>query len=246
MRPFHKSQKPVVLVTGSASFLGKAICHKFAKEGFDLGLHYFSSKSKTLKLARELERMGSRVTVFKADLGNEAQTLSLIDQNARLFGRLDVLVNNASLFMPDPPKSRYRNNNVLFAANVFAPLLLAEQARPYLKKVRGSIVNLTDIYGEDPILKGYKGYCAAKAALINLTRSLAREFGPEVRVNAVSPGAFFIPKSYDRKRIEGLLAKSALKRKGEPHELAEAVYFMASHSFITGQVLKVDGGRFLI
>ena len=104
---------------------------------------------------------------------------------------------------------------------------------------------MTDIYGENPILKDHAAYSASKAALLNVTKTLAVELGPEIRVNGVSPGAFFIPKSYDKKRVQSLLSKSALKRKGEPHELAEAVYFMASHPFITGQVLKVDGGRFL-
>lgn len=245
MRPSRGSKRPVVLVTGSASFLGKAICHKFAAEGFDLSLHYRNSRNETLGLARELRGSGANVDILKADLGMEKDVRNLVSKTVGVFGRLDVLVNNASLFLSDPPSPGYRDRHTLFAANVFAPLFLTEKAAPYLKRTKGSVVNLTDIYGENPILKGYKAYNSSKAALINLTRSLAGELGPEVRVNAVSPGAFFIPKTYDKKKAESLLVKSALKRKGKPEELAEAVYFMASHPFITGQVLKVDGGRFL-
>lgn len=236
----------MVLVTGSASFLGRAICRKFAEEGFDLALHYANSKKPTLELARDLAEMGTCASVLKADLSKEKEAQALIPKVMKVFGRLDVLVNNASLFLADPLRRRYRDQDNLFSINLFAPCFLIEQAAPHLKKTRGSVVNLTDIYGENPILRGYRTYCATKAALINATRSFAGVLGPEVRVNAVSPGAFFIPKTYDRKKVETLLAKSALKRKGEPSELADAVYFMASHPFITGQVLKVDGGRFLI
>lgn len=235
----------MALVTGSASFLGGAICRKFSAQGFDLALHYRGSRAATLGLARELERMGSRSVVLRADLSNEKEVRGLVPRTVRTFGRLDVLVNNASLFLPDPPKPRYGEWNRFFSVNLFAPFLLADQAAPHLKKARGSVVNLADIYGEHPVLRGHKTYSATKAALIHWTRGLARELGPEVRVNAVSPGAFFIPKTYDRKRVAGLLSKSALQRKGEPDELAEAVYFMATHPFVTGQVLKVDGGRAL-
>lgn len=246
MRSTPIPRRPVVLVTGSASFLGRAICRKFAEEGFDLALHYANSKKPTFELARDLARKGVSAAIFKANLSNEKEAETLVPKVLKVFGRLDVLVNNASLFLADPPRSRYRDQDDLFSINLFAPCLLIDRAAPYLKRTRGSVVNLTDIYGENPILKGYRTYCATKAALINATRSFAGTLGPEVRVNAVSPGAFFIPKTYDRKRIETLLAKSSLKRKGEPRELADAVYFMASHPFITGQVLKVDGGRFLI
>ena len=246
MRFAPGSPRRVVLVTGSASFLGKAICRKFAEEGFDLALHYANSKKPTLELARDLEKAGACATTFKADLLDEPEVKALVPKVIKIFGRLDVLVNNASLFFSDLPATSYRQQSDLFSLNLFAPSLLIERATPHLKRTRGSVVNLADIYGETPILKGYKTYCATKSALINVTRSFAWELGPEVRVNAVSPGAFFIPKTYGRKKIETLLAKSALKRKGEPAELADAVYFMASHPFITGQVLKVDGGRFLI
>lgn len=235
----------VVLVTGSASFLGGAICEKFALEGFWIALHYRHSKKETLELALELEKTGARAKLFQADLEKEKQASTLIQKVTKTFGRLDVLVNNASLFSPTTQPAQYDLWTKIFATNLFAPYSLARLAAPWLKKASGSVVNLTDIYGENPILKDHAAYSASKAALLNVTRTLAAELGPEIRVNGVSPGAFFIPKNYDKKRIQSLLSKSALKRKGEPHELAEAVYFMASHPFITGQVLKVDGGRFL-
>lgn len=237
--------KPVVLITGGASFLGRAVCRKFAQEGFDLVLHYQTSQGKARELARELFSLGAEVWLVKADLRKVKQVSSLITGAEKKFKRLDLLVNNASLFYPTPFTSRQLAPWLdLFNVNLFSPYFLSQAAFPLLKKTSGSIVNITDIYGENPILKDYSAYCVSKSGLITLTRILARELGPKVRVNAVSPGAIFIPKSYSQKQRNELLNRSALKRQGTPEDIAEAVYFLATQSFITGQVLKVDGGRF--
>jgi len=242
MIPFSK---PVALVTGGASFLGKAISLKLAVEGFDLILHYQSSLGKTQELALEAGRLGAKTKLVKADLRKTEQTRGLIQKAVGFFRRLDFLVNNASLFYPTPPsRPKPGQWREMIDTNLLSPYFLSLAAAPWLTKTRGSIVNLTDIYGENPILKNYAAYCTSKAGLIAATKILSRELGPSIRVNAVSPGAIFIPKSYSRKQREQLLQRSTLKRQGTPEDIAEAVYFLASQKFITGHILKVDGGRF--
>jgi len=246
MTAFKTNSRPVALVTGGASFLGSAISRKLASEGFRVALHYQSSKTKTDKLAREIAFPGGEAVVFRADLRRVERTKGLIQAVIRRFKRLDLVINNASLFYPTPfPLASPAKWREAFNVNLFSPYFLCQAAAPWLKKSGGSIVNLTDIYGEHPILKGYSAYCASKAGLLCVTKMLGRELGPEIRVNAVSPGAIFIPKTYSRKQLENLIERSALKRQGTPEEIAEAVYFLARHKFMTGQVLNVDGGRFL-
>jgi len=241
----HKSN-PAALVTGGASFLGRAISLKLAGEGFKVALHCQSSLDKTKKLAAEISSFGGESFVVQADLRKPEQAGVLVQKVVTKFKGLDLLVNNASLFSPTPfetaTPSQWRE---IFNINLFSPYFLGRGAAPALKKSGGTIVNLTDIYGEHPILKDHSAYCASKAGLICVTKMLARELGPEIRVNAVSPGAIFIPKTYSPSRKKELIRRSALKRQGTPEEIAEAVYFLSGHKFMTGQVLNVDGGRFV-
>jgi pteridine reductase len=246
MASIKPSSKPVALVTGGASFLGRAISLKFAREGFNLVLHYQSSAQKARQLASEIARRGGLAFLVKADLRNPKKTPVLIRRTIEKYGRLDVLINNASVFKPTPLRTAGPPLwEETFRVNVFSPYFLCRAAVPWLKKSRGCIVNLGDIYGEYPVLKDHSAYCASKAALIASTRQLARDLGPSVRVNVVSPGAIHIPKSYGFQRRKELIERSALKRQGKPVDIAEAVYFLASQDFITGQVLNVDGGRLL-
>jgi pteridine reductase len=238
--------KPTVLVTGGASFLGCSISLKFAREGFDLLLHYQNSASKARQLAFQIERSGGRAFLVKADLKNPQKSSAHLLGAVKKFGRLDVLINNASIFKPIPLRTADVHSwEETFRVNVFSPYILCRAAFPWLKKAHGCVVNLTDIYGEHPVLKDHAAYSASKAALIVLTRRLAFEMGPLVRVNAVSPGAIRIPSHWETSRRKGLIEKSALKKQGKPEDIAEAVYFLATQNFITGQVLNVDGGRFL-
>ncbi len=239
-------KRPVALVTGGSSFLGRSISLKFAQKGFDLALHYQSSKVETARLANELEGLGARILMVRADLRKAGQAGVAVQKAVKTFKRLDLLINNASLFYPTPLSDhRIAPWLDLFNVNLFSPYVLSQSAYPWLAKTRGSIVNLTDIYGEHPVLRDYAGYCASKSALMTMTRFCAKEMGPSVRVNAVSPGAIFIPKNYSRKKRTELLNRSALKRQGKAEDIAEAVYFLATQPFITGQILKVDGGRFI-
>lgn len=242
----NRHSGPVALVTGGASFLGRAITLHLARKGFHLILHYQKSAAEAKRVATECERLGVEAVVVKADLRESQQIQSFTRAIRGNFNRLDLLINNASLFYPTPFSTAHPAQwQELFNVNLFAPYFLSRVVAPWLKKNSGSIVNLTDIYGENPILKDYDAYCASKAGLIAVTKMLARELGPEIRVNGVSPGAIFIPHSYSAKKRRALVARSALKKQGTPEDIAEAVHFLATQSFITGQVLKVDGGRFL-
>jgi pteridine reductase len=238
--------RPVALVTGGASFLGQAISRKLAREGFRVVLHYQNSIGKAKELAEELSALQGKTVPLRADLRKTAQAAWLAQRAVSGHGRLDLLVNNASLFCPTPlGRSKPAEWEDILRVNLFSPFALCQGAFAWLRKTKGSIVNLTDIYGEHPLLPDHAIYCASKAGLINLTKTLAREMGPEVRVNGVSPGAIFIPSRYSPAQRKRLIERSALKRQGTPEEVADAVHFMATHRFLTGQVLNVDGGRFL-
>jgi pteridine reductase len=239
------NQRQIALVTGASSTLGQAICRKLAEEGFDLVLHYGRSRAKTRALARELHAAGVRTTLLSLDLSRPGNAQAGLKAVLRKHGRLDLLVNNASRFDETPPKAGYSARwDLLFRVNSFAPFALSMAALPYLSRTYGAIVNIADIYAETPLLPARPAYCASKAALVSLTRYLARELAPRVRVNAVSPGVITFLKGYVRKRKRKLVEKTALKRAGTPWEVAEAVWSLASNRFITGQVLRVDGGRF--
>lgn len=242
----NRRSLPVALITGAASTLGAAISRKLAQQGFRLVLHYGKSSGKTHQLQKELASRGAESFLVQADLSKAFQVQSLIRRSTRHWKRLDLIVNNASIFKPTSlVKVNWKDWTHLLSVNAISPSALAVAARPWLKKTSGSIVNIGDIYGEMPILKDHAAYSSSKAALLFLTKYLAVEFAPEVRVNAVSPGAVSFPKKYGDQKRKKLIQRSALKRQGTPEEIAEAVWFLASNLFITGQVLKVDGGRFI-
>jgi pteridine reductase len=237
--------QPVFLVTGGASPIGEAITRQIVKEGGAVAVHYQKSFSRAQKLCMELKSQGASIILCPADLSYPDQTGRLIRQVVRQWGRMDVLVNSASLFMPTPPeKTQSTVWERIFRINTLSPYFLSTAALPWLRKARGAVVHITDIYGSHPLLKGYGAYSASKAALIALTRLMASEMGPEVRVNAVSPGAITFPTGYSHARKRKVLQNSILGRIGQPEDIAAAVMFAARHPFLTGQVLNVDGGRF--
>ncbi len=240
------SNRLVVLITGAASPLGSAISRRLASEGMDLVLHYGKSRKKTSDLQEELKSRSIETVVLQSDLGKPDQAPRLIRKIIKKFGRLDVVVNNASLFESmDLTAPDWKAWRATFEVNVFSPIGLIAAARPWLERTRGCVVNITDIYGEMPVLKGYPAYSASKASLIFLTKYLAVAMGDRVRVNAVSPGVISFPDQYSAARRKKLVERSVLKRQGKPEEIAAAVAFLISNQFITGQVLKVDGGRFI-
>lgn len=242
------SPHPVVLVTGAARRIGAAIARGLHGAGYDVVLHHRRSLDDVQALAGELEKVRPGSTLcLQADLAEFDRIPELIAHTVGRFGRLDALVNNASTFTTSPLGSTTPALwEEVFASNARAPFFLAQAAIPHLRARRGAIVNITDIYGERP-LRQHTVYCMAKAALLMMTRSLALELGPEVRVNAVSPGAILWPQDgRDMAAQEAMLARTPLGRIGTPEEVTEAVRWLLQDAhYSTGQVLHLDGGRLL-
>lgn len=240
----------VALITGSAKRIGAAIAEKLHQENINVIIHYRHSQDEAEKLCEKLNavRHKSAVSLF-ADLNNTKSLKNFIAAAERTWQRLDYLINNASNFYPTPfgniEKEHWQD---LLASNLTAPFFLSQAAYPLLKKNEGSIINITDIHAKRP-LKNYSVYCIAKAGLVMLTKSLAKELAPEVRVNAVAPGSIIWPtgdNELDRATQEKIIAKTCLKRLGKPLDIAKAVLFLIKDApYITGQIISVDGGRLL-
>ena len=236
----------VALVTGAARRIGAAIARRLHAAGANVVLHYRGSEADTASLEAELNAARARsASKVKADLLAPVAPRMLVAASVERFGRLDLLVNNASAFYPTALGAIEAGHwEELVGSNLRAPLFLAQEAAPELTKHSGAIVNIADIHAERP-LKGYLVYSVAKAGLAALTRALALELGPQVRVNAVAPGAIAWPEDGqfpppERGRI---VATTPLARLGSPEEIARAVHFLATAPFVTGQILAVDGGR---
>jgi pteridine reductase len=237
----------VVLITGGAKRVGAAIARRLHREGANLMLHYRGSEREANALRGELNAVREdSVALVQADLLDVAGLPEIVKNTVSRFERLDALVNNASTFFPTPVgEITTANWDSLIGANLRAPLFLAQAAAPHLKKTGGAIVNITDIHAERP-LKNYVIYTIAKTGLAGLTRSLARELAPEVRVNAVAPGAIVWPEdgSWDDLTRQRIVSNTLLKRTGEPDDIARAVYYLIAEApYVTGQIISVDGGR---
>ncbi len=239
--------RPVAMVTGAARRIGAVIARTLHAAGYDLALHGWRSRDELDSLAAELQaRRADSTLVLVADLGDPGCLPELVAATADRFGRLDALVNNASLFHPTPLDGTTAAQwDALFAVNARAPWLLAQAAAPHLSAARGSIVNVTDIYAERPLPR-HSAYCMSKAALRMATSALAEELGPGVRVNAVAPGAILWPEGDAGADRAQTLARIPLARTGTPEEVAGAVlWLIQGATYMTGQTLRVDGGRLL-
>ncbi len=238
----------VVLVTGAARRIGAAIARRLHAAGANVLLHYRGAEAEAANLEAELNAARAKsASKVKADLLAPIAPRSLISAAMERYGRLDVLVNNASTFYPTAVGSIEAGHwEELMGSNLRAPLFLAQEAAPQLKKNGGAIVNVADIHAERP-LKGYLVYSIAKAGLVALTRALALELAPEIRVNGVAPGAIAWPEDgqFEPAERARIVAGTPLARLGSPGEIAGAVHFLATAPFVTGQILAVDGGRLL-
>lgn len=241
-------QNRVVLITGGARRVGASICRHLHAGGANLLVHYRSSAVEARALQSELNAIRpDSVALVQANLLNIAHLPTLVNETVQRFGRLDVLVNNASSFFPSPVGDITEDMwDDLIGTNLKTPLFLSQAAAPHLRRSEGCIVNIVDIHADRP-MKNYLVYNAAKGGLVSLTRSLARELGPEVRVNGVAPGAILWPEDEawsDELARHRIIGTTLLKRAGEPADIAKAVRFLVEDApYVTGQILAVDGGR---
>lgn len=243
-----RQDRPVALITGGVKRVGAEIARTLHAAGYDLVLHFRSSANEAAALVAELEkqRAGSTLAI-QGELANLDSLPAMIEQTLQHYGRLDALVNNASAFFPTPVGSATTAQwNELFASNAQAPFFLAQAATPALRETHGAIVNLVDVYAERP-LANHPIYCMAKAALAAMTRSLALDLAPDIRVNGIAPGAVMWPsdgKPYDDQ--QAMLARTPLQRAGSPQDVAGAVLWLLRDApFVTGQIIRIDGGRSL-
>ena len=234
-----------VLITGGARRLGAASARALHTAGANVVIHHLTSTqdAATLLSACNAIRPDSAIAV-QADLLDTARLPDLVAAAIQHFGRLDILINNASTFYATPIGAiTTAQFDDLIGTNFRAPLFLAQAAAQELRRRRGLILNMVDIHGMKP-LKDYPVYSSAKAALIMLTRSLARELAPQVRVNGIAPGPVLWPADVDATMQAQIIDKTLLKRAGEPEDIGKAaLYFASLAPYVTGQILAVDGGR---
>ncbi len=242
------TESKVALVTGGAQRVGAELCRALHGAGYAVAVHYRGSVDAAGTLSGELNRLrAGSATCFYAALGGRAAAEELAAEVLDQFGRLDLLVNNASSFYPTPIGGVSEEDwDTLVDSNLKGPFFLCQALTDALRQAGGSIVNMIDIHGERPLID-HAVYSTAKAGLAMLTRSLARELAPAVRVNGIAPGAILWPQSdeaEDAERRERQLQRVPLGRKGEPGDIAETLLFLADRApYMTGQIISVDGGR---
>ena len=238
----------VALVTGAARRIGAEIVRKLHAEGMNVILHYNGSHSAADEIANELNAQREySVATLQFNLLDTENIDSFIQQAISIWGQLDVVVNNASTFYPTAINDiSIEHWNDLVGVNLQAPLFICKACASYLTQQHGCIVNIVDIHADRP-LKGYPVYAIAKAGLAMLTKSMARELAPEVRVNGIAPGAIMWPEIEDYEAVhQEIIERTALKREGHPSDIADAAWYLInSATYVTGQIIAVDGGRTL-
>jgi len=242
------SSRKTALVTGAAARIGAAICAGLHDRGCDVLIHYNSNGDDAQKLAGQLNRQrAASAFPVQADVSIQAGIDALAEQVSNRFGRLDVLVNNASRFYPtEVGTTQVWQWDDLLNSNLRGPFFLVQALLDPLRTAGGSVVNILDVHADRP-MRGHAVYCISKAGLAMLTRSLARELAPAIRVNGVAPGAILWPENEPQPaEKQAILRRTAMGRIGEPNDIASAVVYLALDApYITGQILAVDGGRSL-
>jgi len=239
------SNSKVALITGAAKRVGRAIALELADAGYDIAIHFKSSADAARQLAEEIKKRGQQATLVSCELADLEMLNNIVSDTVEAFGRIDCLVNNASLFEKTPmEKVDLAQWDRLIRINLVAPQLLARAVAGHMQKLgSGSIINLVDIHAITPI-RNYDIYCATKAALVSLTKSLALELAPAVTVNAIAPGIAIFPDDYDEEFRKKCIARVPLKREGTPQDMARLARFLVTEGrYITGQIIPVDGGR---
>ncbi len=234
----------VALVTGSAKRLGRAVALRLAQEGADIVIHYRSSEAEARHVVTEIEKLARRAIALPADLANVSEIPQVFQKVDAHFGRLDILVNSAANFLQsDFASTTEKLWDASLDTNLKATFFCSQAAAPMLKKTNGAIVNFADIGG----ILGWPGFIphsVSKAGVIMLTRALAKELAPDVRVNAIAPGTITMPGDPPEWESD-FIRLAPLHRSGTPDDITAAVSYLASAKFVTGQVLVVDGGRTL-
>ena len=238
------SERPSALVTGGAVRVGRAIAEALADAGYDLMLHYHASADQADEAAGRIRRKGARVQTVRADLSDPGQISVPFDAMDEAFGGLDLLVNSAAVFpRVDPLKATHADWDSVFALNARAPFLCAQQAALRMGVKGGSIVNIVDT-GATEAWPSYVPYVASKAALASLTKGLAAAYAPNIRVNGVAPGAVMLPENEsDEDARAAASRRTVLGRVGTAEDVAAAVVYLAKASYVTGVILRVDGGQ---
>ncbi len=240
------SSDRVILITGGARRIGACTARYLHSQGMHVIIHYNQSAQAAKSLKHELCHVRpDSASIIQADLRKISSLGGMLRETIDRSGRLDGLINNASAFFPTPLASCSEQEwDELMDVNLKAPYFLSKAAAPFLKKTKGAIVNITDIYAQRPLLD-YSAYCASKAGLVSVTLSLAKELGPDVRVNAIAPGAILWPENdNDQNARQQIISRTPLKRIGDPQDIARTAHFLISSSdFISGQTITVDGGR---
>jgi len=244
MRCLLKLEGSVALVTGGARRVGRAIALELAGAGCDIALHYHRSHGEAQDAADQIRAAGRRCEIVPGDLQRPEAAGEIVERTAAALGGLQILVNNACVFERMTLESFSVDDwDRTMRINVTAPAALAAAARDHLRRAGGKIINLCDIAADRP-WPGYLAYCASKAALVCLTKALARALAPAVQVNGIAPGIAVFPEEYDEPTRQRLVDEVPLKRVGAPQDIARAVRFLVeSGDYITGQILNVDGGR---
>ena len=236
-----------VLITGAAKNIGATIAKELHSSGMKIIIHYNRSQKEATKLVDELNDLRENSAIkIQADLKKKECYSMLINAALDFTGKIDVLINNASAFYPTPLNDiNEKNWNELININLKAPLFISKLAAESLKENNGCIINITDIHASNPLIN-HAIYCISKAGLIILTKSLAKELAPNIRVNAISPGAITWPDGMDSKTKENIINQTVLKKMGNAEDIAKTVIFLIEDaSYITGQILNVDGGKTL-
>ena len=238
-----------IFLTGGAKRIGKATCKHFHDEGFNIIFHYNSSKTEAEEIFEELNnKRKNSCHILQANFDDESSADILQEGISKITDKLAVLINNASSFYPTPLEvASTKEWNNLLATNATVPLFLTQALLPFLKKGKGCVINISDTLAPSGI-KNFSLYSGAKSALEGITKSLAKELAPEIRVNAIAPGAILWPEDEDLSDADQKtrLTKVPLGRIGCPEDISSVAVFLSSAEYITGQVIKVDGGRSVI
>ncbi len=240
----------VALITGSAKRIGREIAVELAKRGARIAVHYRSSAEEARETLRMIEQTGSSGAIFQADLTDPQAIREMFSKIDREFGRLDILVNSASIFNASSASETTPSEwNAELDANARAPFLVAQSAAQLMMRAgddhTGKIINIVDAAGKI-IWPGYFAYSVSKAALIAVNRGLAKAYAPSIQVNGVAPGPVLFPDRYSDEQKQAAIERTLLKRAGSPRDVVNAIVFLIENDYITGEIIHVDGGRHIM